>query len=169
MLRGHMTIFAHALQEVHMPCQPLSISELLTASLSVILCEPFPQALSCSVSQGMWAAPWRIFPCKFFLSFELRRMFTEAALSMLAAKGQELWEGGKKKERERTISCSLWATKSKPTQHNLPSSLGHSSLALSSFKVWWQKYFHRLPCCTGCWARGRGEVEVTGVSTFGKG
>lgn len=40
--------------------------------------------------------------------------------------------GGKKKKKERTISCSLWASKSKPTQHhNLPSALGHPSLGFS--------------------------------------
>lgn len=50
-------------------------------------------------------------------------MFTEAALAMLAAKAKELWE---EKKKERTINCSLCASKSKPTQqHNLPSALGH--------------------------------------------
>lgn len=51
-------------------------------------------------------------PLYIFLPFQWRGMLTEATLSILAGKRQELWEEkNPTKPRERTISCSLCATK----------------------------------------------------------
>lgn len=95
--QGHKAIFAHAVQEVYIRYQPLRncISEL-SGSLSVILHKLVPQALSFFVSLRMWAAPWCILPL-----IQWRETFTEAAMSMLVAKGQELQKGRKKEEKER--------------------------------------------------------------------
>lgn len=102
-------------EELHLwdsDCLPLCLSSWAFSS----------SPLSIFVSQRMWAAPCRALPWTFFCPSNGE----EHSLKRLCPRlPQRQRSYGRKKKKERTINCSLCASKSKPTQHNLPSALGH--------------------------------------------